>query len=70
MSITSALRKMREEVSSSLGYTVSFRLPWAMVIIVKDPVSSQAVVAHAFNPRTQEVEEGRSLSSRPAWSTE
>jgi hypothetical protein len=32
---------------------------------------SQAVVVHAFNPRTQEAEEaGRSPSSRLAWSTE
>ena len=28
------------------------------------------VVAHTFNPSTQEAEEGGSLSSRPAWSTE
>jgi major histocompatibility complex class I len=27
------------------------------------------MVAHAFNPSTQEVEAGRFLSSRPAWST-
>jgi cysteinyl-tRNA synthetase len=27
------------------------------------------VVAHAFNPSTWEVEAGRFLSSRPAWST-
>jgi hypothetical protein len=30
----------------------------------------QAVVAHAFSPSTWEAEAGRSLSSRPAWSTE
>jgi hypothetical protein len=29
-----------------------------------------AVVAHTFNPSTWEAEAGRSLSSRPAWSTE
>jgi hypothetical protein len=28
------------------------------------------VVAHDFNPSTQEAEAGRFLSSRPAWSTE
>jgi hypothetical protein len=33
-------------------------------------VSSWDMVAHAFNPRTEEAEAGRSLSSKPAWSTE
>jgi hypothetical protein len=28
------------------------------------------IVAHAFNPSTQEAEAGGFLSSRPAWSTE
>jgi hypothetical protein len=28
------------------------------------------VVAHTFNPSTQEAEAGESLSSRPAWSSE
>jgi hypothetical protein len=28
------------------------------------------LVAHAFNPSTQEAEAGGFLSSRPAWSTE
>jgi hypothetical protein len=31
---------------------------------------SQVVVVHAFNPSTWEAEAGRSLSSKPAWSTE
>ena len=34
------------------------------------PSTSWAVVAHTFNPSTQEAEADRSLSSRPAWSTE
>jgi hypothetical protein len=29
-----------------------------------------SVVAHAFNPSTQEAEAGEFLSSRPAWSIE
>jgi hypothetical protein len=36
----------------------------------KIPEGSRAVVAHTFNPSTWEAEAGRSLSSRPAWSTE
>jgi hypothetical protein len=31
---------------------------------------NQVVLAHTFNPSTQEAEAGRSLSSRSAWSTE
>jgi hypothetical protein len=31
--------------------------------------NSRAVVAHAFNPSTQEAGAGGFLSSRPAWST-
>ena len=33
-------------------------------------VKGQAVVVHAFNPSTWEAEAVRSLSLRPAWSTE
>jgi hypothetical protein len=33
---------------------------------VEDP----GMMAHAFNPSTQEAEAGGFLSSRPAWSTE
>ena len=32
--------------------------------------SELGVVAHTFNPSTQEAEAGGFLSSRPAWSTE
>jgi hypothetical protein len=32
--------------------------------------SKPGVVAHAFNPSTQDAEAGVFLSSRPAWSTE
>jgi hypothetical protein len=36
----------------------------------KDLKTGQGVVAHTFNPSTQEAEAGGFLSSRPAWSTE
>jgi major histocompatibility complex class I len=39
-----------------------------VVSIVK--ATEQGVVAHAFNPSTQEAETGGFLSLRPAWSTE
>jgi hypothetical protein len=38
-------------------------------IFKKLQMTSQAVVAHTFNPSTQEAEAGGFLSSRPAWST-
>jgi hypothetical protein len=41
-------------------------------LVVLGPIREQAeqgVVAHAFNPSTQEAEVGGFLSSRPAWST-
>ena len=37
---------------------------------VKSTFCSQVVVVHTFNPSTWEVEAGRSLCLRPAWSTE
>jgi hypothetical protein len=37
---------------------------------IKKEVKKPGVVAHTFNPRTQEAEAGGFLSSRPAWSTE
>jgi hypothetical protein len=33
-------------------------------------ILNQALAVHTFNPSTWEAEEGRSQSSRPAWSTE
>jgi hypothetical protein len=45
-------------------YNLIFKLHFKIVL------SSQAVVAHAFNPSTWEAEAGRFLSLRPAWSTE
>jgi hypothetical protein len=38
--------------------------------LVKKVPDKPSVVAHAFNPITQEAEAGGFLSSRPAWSTE
>jgi hypothetical protein len=39
-------------------------------LLIKNISVSQAVVAHAFNPSTQEAEAGGFLNARPAWSTE
>jgi hypothetical protein len=36
----------------------------------KKVLAESGVVAHVFNPGTQEIEAGRSQDSRPAWSTE
>jgi hypothetical protein len=38
--------------------------------LFKKDLFGRAVVAHTFNPSTQEAEAGGFLSSRPAWSTE
>jgi hypothetical protein len=40
-----------------------------MVAIIQKYIRRPGVVAHTFNPSTQEAEAGGSLSSRPAWST-
>ena len=48
----------------TLVYEITF-----MVKFLKCRVDSWAVVAQAFNPSIWEPEAGRSLSSRPAWST-
>jgi hypothetical protein len=56
------------EFKASLVYKVSSRTARATQ---RNPVSKnkQNVVAHAFNPSTQEAEAGGFLSLRPAWST-
>jgi hypothetical protein len=36
---------------------------------IRNLLIEPGVVAHAFNPSTQEAEAGGFLSSRPAWST-
>jgi hypothetical protein len=41
-----------------------------MSLFFKRKMITWEVVVHTFNPSTQEAEAGRSLSSRPAWSTE
>ena len=72
------------EFSKNVAYSVTFRIASSIVReIVKEirhyylplrvrnlRASPGVVVVHAFNPSTWEVEAGRFLSLRPAWSTE
>jgi hypothetical protein len=70
------------EFKASLVYTVYFRTVMAISLDKglhrktlpqkkkKKKKKSQVLVAHAFNPSTQEAEAGVFLSSRSAWSTE
>jgi hypothetical protein len=44
-------------------------LPYARCFDSTKSSVSRVVVAHTFNPSTQEAEAGGFLSSRPAWST-
>jgi hypothetical protein len=53
-------------LESCSWYTVC----WARETFGFKRKESQAVVAETFNPSTQRAEANRSLSSRPAWSTE
>ena len=64
--------RRNSEFKASLVYKVSAR---TARVTQRNPVSknkknSQAVVVHAFNPITWEVEAGGFLSLRLAWSTE
>ena len=55
------------------GVTGTYHHTWllpAQAETLQGKQSCHAVEAHAFNPSTWEAEEGRFLSSRPAWSTE
>jgi hypothetical protein len=50
-------------------FTDKFKFPCSESC-VKNKNCRLGVVAYTFNPSTWEAEEGGSLSSRPAWSTE
>jgi len=66
-------RPLQEEkkqalVSQTTWTTLINILPISSVTL--KPLRSWEVVMHTFNPSSQEAETSRSLSSRPAWSTE
>jgi hypothetical protein len=44
--------------------------PRRQLIVLKEPKVKPGMVAHTFNPSTEEVEAGISVSSEPSWSTE
>jgi hypothetical protein len=49
-----------------MGYAHVYNI----IFVLKKFITSQAMVAHAFNPSTWEAEAGGFLGLRPAWSTE
>jgi hypothetical protein len=55
--------------NSLIHREVTFHLALIQRFLLHALGNSSTVVAHAFNPSTWEVEAGRFLSSRPAWST-
>ena len=66
-------RAFREDIHSSVTSQNILCSGHTKVLLPSMPYTiqsfSQAAVAHAFNPSTQEAEAGRFLSFRPAWST-
>lgn len=58
-----------DEVNSNYPQVIKLAV-WTENPFLKVLTSSQLVLAHAFNPSTQNAEAGGSLYLRPAWSTE
>jgi hypothetical protein len=79
MPLIPALRKQRQEDPCEFKANLQidfqgqpgilFLNPTQRILFLKATTTSQVVVAHAFNPSTQEAEAGGFLSSKPAWST-